>query len=250
MNKIQTFVFIWRKKYFKKRINEVKATYILRMKRKILLAILAVVIIVASLSALVACNKKGEEKPAEPISRITREYYAGESDLFAVVVEKGEREKNFIADGKATDVCAFATVSVTPLKTNDYEELAYELKGETSTLTGSIARDEYGEYKTDVTLDFVPKQAIITVGETKSEIDLVSVLEGALSVGDIINIAKAEFKDTLDKEAELGKEREIYLKVITGDRENYFYYVSFIGDGVDYLAVLIEPKTGKVVSKK
>ena len=67
---------------------------------------------------------------------------------------------------------------------------------------------------------------------------------------DVINIAKNEFKETLDKEATTGKEREIYLKIITGDRENYYYYVSFIGDGVDYLAVLIDPKTGKIVSKK
>ena len=74
--------------------------------------------------------------------------------------------------------------------------------------------------------------------------------EGALSPEDVINIAKEEFKETLDKEATVGKEREIYVKIITGDRENYYYYVSFIGDGVDYLAMLVEPKTGKVVSKK
>ena len=200
---------------------------------------------------LSACNKKADaQKENGNVSRTTREYYAGESELFAVVVEKGEREKNFIADGKATDVQPFAEITITPLKTNEYTEINYTLSGENETLNGSIEKSEYGEYTAMITLDFVPLTATITAGEDTSEIDLASVLEGALSVEDVINIAKEEFKETLDKEATLGKEREIYVKIITGDRENYYYYVSFIGDGVDYLAMLMEPKTGKIVSKK
>ena len=150
----------------------------------------------------------------------------------------------------AKDVAPFAQITIVPLKTNDYTELGYTLAAENNTLSGSIAKSEYGEYVAEITLDFVPTTVTVAAGEETSEIDLASVLDGALAPEDIINIAKAEFKDTLDKEATTGREREIYLKVITGDRENYYFYVSFIGDGVDYLAVLIDPKTGKIVSKK
>ncbi len=221
------------------------------MKRKTLIIFVAIVLMLSSMFLLVACNrdKDGVEEKSN-ISRITREYYAGESELFAVVVEKGEREKNFIADGEAKDVAPFAQITIVPLKTNDYTELGYTLAAENHTLSGSIAKSEYGEYVAEITLDFVPTTVTIAAGEETSEIDIASVLDGALAPEDIINIAKAEFKDTLDKEATTGREREIYLKVITGDRENYYFYVSFIGDGVDYLAVLIDPKTGKIVSKK
>lgn len=41
------------------------------------------------------------------MSRLTEAYYAGESDLFAVTIEKGRREKRFVADGIARDVCDF-----------------------------------------------------------------------------------------------------------------------------------------------
>ncbi|MBR4800852.1 MAG: PepSY domain-containing protein [Clostridia bacterium] len=221
------------------------------MRRKIIVFVSAIMLIVLSLVCFVACNKKGEEQECkDAVSRITREYYVGESELFAVTVEKGEREKNFIADGKATDVQPFAQITITPLKTNDYVELGYTLDAENDTLNGSIEKSEYGEYTATLTLDFVPATVTVTAGEETSEIDLVSVLDGALTPEDVINIAKEEFKETLDKEETTGREREIYVKIITGDRETYYYYVSFIGDGVDYLAVLIEPKTGKVVSKK
>lgn len=220
------------------------------MKRKVIILVVTVVLILASLLSLCACNRQKDEKSGDNISRLTEWYFAGESELFAVTVEKGRREKNFIADGKATDVQDFAELTITPLKTNDYEEISYVLNGENATLSGSVKKSEYGEYVTALTLDFVPTSVTLTVGETSETIELVSVLEGALSPADVINIARAEFKDTLDKEATTGKEREIYLKIITGDRQNYYYYVSFIGDGVDYLAVLIEPKTGKIVSKK
>lgn len=223
----------------------------MRMKRKILLIVLAITLVFGCIASFVACNKKANENCENGmISRLTREYYAGESELFAVVVEKGEREKNFIADGKATDVQPFATIAITPLKSNDYKEISYVLNGESATLSGKLDKSEYGEYSAAITLDFVPTTVTVTAGDDTSEIDLASVLDGALSAEDVINIAKAEFKETLDKEAEAGKEREIYLKIITGDRTNYYYYVSFIGEGVDYLAVLIEPKTGKIVSKK
>ena len=220
------------------------------MKRKIIILVAITILLIASVFCLFACNRARQEKTGDNISRLTQEYYAGESDLFAVTVEKGRREKNFIADGKSTDVAEFAELTITPLKTNDYEEISYVISGENATLSGSIKKSDYGEYVTGITLEFIPTSVALTAVETTDDIDLASVLEGALSPEDVINIARDEFKETLDKEATTGKEREIYLKIITGDRENYYYYVSFIGDGVDYLAVLIEPKTGKIVSKK
>lgn len=220
------------------------------MKRKIAITIVATVLLVASVFMLVACNKKQGETASDNISRLTESYYAGESELFAVTVEKGRREKNFIADGKSTEVEDFAEITIVPLKTNDFEEIAYVLNGENATLEGVVKKSEYGEYVARVALDFVPASVTLKAGDVESAIELASVLDGAIAPLDAIDIAKNEFKDVLDKEATTGKEREIYLKIITGDRENYYYYVSFIGDGVDYLAVLIEPKTGKVVSKK
>ncbi len=221
------------------------------MKRKAFLIITAILLCVCFVAVLVACNRQGGEKDNGNISRRTDAFFAGESEQFAVSVERGRREKTFIADGKATDVNDFAQITIVPLVKNEYESINFVLAGASSTLSGSVDGSDYGEFSAEIGLDFAPVSVTVTAGEETSEIELANVLEGALTADDVINIAKDTFKDRMDKESADGKtQREIYVKLITGDRENYYYYVSFIGDGVDYWAVLIDPKTGDIVSKK
>ena len=222
------------------------------MKRKTLTIAVAILVLIVSAVCLVACNKnKTQNTPFDNVSRRTDAYYAGECERFAVSVERGVREKTFIADGVATDVDAFCELTIQPLKSNDYQSISYVLSGGTSTLSGELTVGQYGEFTASVALDFVPEKATITAGNATSEIDLSSVLEGALTSQDVINIAKREFKDKIDAEYNQGKsEREIYVKLITADRASYYYYVSFIGDGVDYWAMLVDPKTGEIISKK
>ncbi len=222
------------------------------MKRKILLAVTAISIIVCALAVFVACNPKDGKNPSDNVSRQTDAYFAGESDMFSVAIEKGRREKIFIADGKATDVQDFCQITVVPLKSNDYDGVSYVVKGENdATLSGELDSAEYGEYSATINLDFVPTSITLTAGSDVSEIELKNVLEGALTSADIINLAKDAFKEKIELESADGKpQREIYVKLISGDRKNYYYYVSFIGDGVDYWAMLLDPKTGDIISKK
>ena len=70
------------------------------------------------------------------MSRKTCEYYAGESDKFAVNIEKGRRERAFIADGIATDVIDFCDVTIIPLKTTDAKTLSFTISAQDKTLSG------------------------------------------------------------------------------------------------------------------
>lgn len=200
---------------------------------------------------LVGCNKKADDVIPDNISRETLGYLAGENEDFAVTVESGRREKFFIADGKATDVESFTQITVTPLKSNEYQSIAYELKGGESALSGTLTPTAFQIFTASISLNFAPTSVTVTAGDTDCEIELSDVLEGALTSSDAINIAKEAFKDKIEKEASEGKpEREIYLKLISGDRMTYYYYVSFIGEGVDYWAMLIDPHNGKIITKK
>ncbi len=220
------------------------------MKKKLLFSLLAI-LIVATLPLLAACNRQDETEPKSNICRETLSFYAGENENFSATVEFGRREKQFIADGKATDVTDFVQLTVVPLKSGEYDAIAYELKAEDKSLSGTLEKPSHGEYNAIVTLDFAPTSICLNAGETSCEIPLANVLTDCLSADDAINIAKDAFKDRLEKEAADGKpEREIYLKLITGDRKTYYYYVSFIGEGVDYWAALVSPTDGEVVSRK
>ena len=221
------------------------------MKKKIYLILTVILVLVCATVALVACGNKTQTGANDNVSRRTDSYFAGESDCFAVSIEKGKREKTFIADGKATDVIDFCQITIVPLKSNDYKSVNYIINGDDTTLGGEITASDFGEFSSVIELGFVPKSVTVTAGSEVSEIDLTDMLEGKLTAQDAVNIAKEAFKDKLTAESEDGKAaREIYVKLITGDRTNYYYYVSFIGDGVDYLAVLIDPSTGDIVSKR
>lgn len=221
------------------------------MKRKKCLILVAILCVISSLLALCACNKKGNEDVKDNVSRLTEAYYAGESELFAVSIETGIREKNFIADGVAKDVCDFQEIIITPLKSNDFQVVSYVICADDKTLSGEIKCGKSGEFVDSIALDFVPKTISVTAGDVKSDVELNSILEGKLSATDVINIAKDALKDRIDKEYSEGKaEREIYVKLITADRESYYYYVSFIGDGVDYWAMLVDPASGNIISQK
>lgn len=221
------------------------------MKRKIYLIVTLILVLICAAGLLAACTNNNGNEVKDNVSRRTDAYFAGESELFAVSVEKGRREKTFIADGKATDVTDFCQITVVPLKSNGYEKINFVINGDGATLSGELTASDFGEFSQPIELSFAPITVTVTAGTDTSEIDLSNVLEGKLTSNDAVNIAKDAFKDKIAKEAEDGKpEREIYVKLITGDRESYYYYVSFIGDGVDYWAMLIDPVTGNVVSKR
>lgn len=218
------------------------------MKKKIAI-IIAIVIIATSAFALAACNRRADDETPSDISRLTQSYLAGESDLFAVSVESGLREKLFIADGKATDVQPFTELKIVPLKTFEQNSIAFVLSAGEDSLSGTVEEGRGGEFKADIDLDFVPDKITLTAGEQTCEIDLCSVLEGAITAEDAIEIVREAFKDKLEAEAAEGKTREIYVKLISGDRTEYYYYVSFIGDGVNYLAGLVD-RGGTLISKR
>lgn len=221
------------------------------MKKKIYLILTLVLVLICAAVVLVACGSKNNNAVKDNVSRRTDAYFAGESDCFAISVEKGRREKTFIADGKATDVIDFCRITVIPLKSNDYKSVNYVIAGDGETLSGEIKSSDFGEYSAEIELAFIPKSVTVTAGSDTGEVALTDMLEGKLTASDAVNVAKEAFKDKIAKEAEEGKpEREIYVKLITGDRTNYYYYVSFIGEGVDYWAMLIDPANGNVISKR
>jgi hypothetical protein len=201
---------------------------------------------------LTACNKKTAEEKSN-ISRTVSSFYVGESENYAVQVEFGKREAMFVADGKATDVNDFCELTVQPLKVNNGEPMTFTVNAEGQTLGGELAQDPLGEYKSAIALEFAPASLTLTHGETSETIDLQDILADKLTSEDVINIAKEQFADNIaSATADGGKlNREIYVKIIPGRaRENYYYFVAFIGEDVNYWALLIDPASGAVLSSR
>ena len=215
------------------------------------IAVLFTLIILVTLTTLCACDLKEEPQEDGNISREVLAFYAGENEDFAVSIDVMKREKAFIADGRTTDVVGTAELIIVPLKVHDNGEYSFAITDGTSTLSGKIKGNQFGEYCQEIAIDFAPTSIIIGEGDSAQTINLVNILQGKLTSADVINIAEKEFEERILSEKEAGEyNREIYVKLITGDRQHYYYYVSYIGEGVDYWALLLDPETGAIVSKK
>ena len=209
------------------------------------------ILILSTLVIFYACNKVEEPKKESNVSRQVLSFYAGENEDFAVTLEFLKKEKPFVADGITNEVVSTVQLVILPLKVHNTDQYNFALKNQESTYSGTVKGNQFGEYAIDLTIDFVPTSITIGEGESACTIDFVNVLDGKLTSQDVINIAESEFAERISQCKESGEyHREIYVKLITGDREHYYYYVSYIGEGVDYWALLINPETGAVVSKK
>lgn len=223
--------------------------------------ILSVLLLVVIALSFAACRPKNSLDLKDYVSYYQTHLYTGSNDNFTVSVTVGSKENPFIADGKSGDVSEFATVNVVPHNLSlGNKTIGFALVTDNGEVSGELKRDpvrqglsasvELGSLKDSVS-------AIKLYYDDKTvEIPLENRLADMLTWEEALEIAGKEFADliksNLDENGEL--KREIFIKFIR-DRRNpqspYYWYVSFVGEeGTDYWAVLIEPQSGEIITKK
>lgn len=223
--------------------------------------ILVVILIILSAIGLFACKPKDKNVDlTKNVSYYQTHLYSGENTDFQVTVTIGKKEEIFIADGKTDNLKDFATVSVTPLNLNlagktftfaliaDGGEVSGELKRDMIS-NSYIANVELGELRNKI------KSIKIYYNSVTVDIPLSNKLTNVLTWQQILDIATKEFQDVikanLDDKGQL--QREICIKYIRDKRNPnspYYWYISFIGNDNTYWALLIDPVTGQIITKK
>ena len=231
------------------------------MKKNVIVIAL---ILALSLILFTACKAKEQEEEKSALEKRISTYqdavYVGANDDFHADFITGEKEKLIVIDGEVGEMVPFATLTVTPrssaLFNNTY---TYVLKGENGEKTGELVKDVVGAaFSAEVTdaeeIGKILSMKVIAEGIMESEIPLVNKVEGTLSRKEVLAIAEREFKDAITSESDTGNlEREIYIKLVnalSSEDAPYYYYVSFIKSPSDYWALLLDPTTGEVISKK
>lgn len=223
-----------------------------------------VLLLALSLCLLVGCDKKpaGEEKTAleKRVSTYHDAVYVGANDDFEASFVTGECEKLIVIDGEVGDLAPFATLTVTPLSASLFNNTyTYVLKGETGERTGDLAKDVVGasfsaEVKDTKEIGKVLSLTIKAEGILESEVPLSDKLDGALTWKEALAIAGKEIEEVILQESDTGNlRREIYVKLVNAlaaEDAPYYYYVSFIKSPSDYWALLLDPTSGEVISKK
>ncbi|MGI6701110.1 MAG: hypothetical protein ACOX3U_01380 [Christensenellales bacterium] len=222
--------------------------------RKILIAL----IIISVFLFAFACDKQEEKfNLSDNVSYYDTHLYTGESSNFAIKIVRGKKELTPVADGVAGDLVEFATLKVTPLHMDLFnKQYAYKLKGENGEITGELAKDMFGvSFSSELTnIASVGDLQSVTITATGVEetIELTNRLKDMLEWEDVLSISETQFKDKIQLEKDDFK-REIHIKYINNrtDRHSpYYWYIAYIASTTDYWAVLLDPETGEVVSKK
>lgn len=228
------------------------------MRKKIIIAAFCLLLLVC----FVACDKIEEPQFAlsDSVSYYDTHLYTGETTNFAVAIVRGRREENFIADGTTGELIDFSTIKITPLHMDLFnKQYSYTLKGVDNEIEGELSKDMFGvSFSAEIKdIDTIGDIVNVTIKSKDIEetIELNNKLKDMLDWEDVLSIAEGEFKEKIESEleSEEGFNREIHIKFINNrtDRNSpYYWYLSFISSRNNYWAILIDPETGTVASKK
>lgn len=230
--------------------------------KKTFLLILTIILTLGTVFSLSACKKKNKQNEVDiskNVSYAETHRYVGENEDFKVAVTSGVREKLFIADGKATDVQNFTEITLIPLKANlQNKTYTFVLNYDGGSAEGELKRDVVTHNFTAVIdaerFKDTIKSIVIKYDKVESEIPLENALNGKIDYCKVLDIAKTALKDEIGANTTDGVfNREIMVKLVRDRRapdSPYYWYISFIAGDNGYWALLINPETGDVVSKK
>lgn len=232
------------------------------MKKQLFVAITAFLLL--TLGLFVACHEKETTPEKQGLERFVSTYhdavYVGANEDFGVSFVTGEAEKLIVIDGKVGETAPFATLTVTPLSAGLFNNTyTYVLKGESGEKTGDLTKDVIGatfsaEVPAAEEIGKVLSVAVVAEGISESEIPLANKVEGCLGWREILARAEQALETEITAETDTGElPREIYVKLVNALSDSeapYYYYVSFMKSPSDYWALLLDPETGEIISKK
>lgn len=207
-----------------------------------------------------ACNPDDTNDHRKNVSFYQTHCYSGENEGYAVTVTAGKREVLFQADGKVGELKDFVTVMVTPLKTGSFTDgLTFTLLSDSGEQGGSFVQDKFsasvvGDIETGEYIDSV-KSVMLSADGDEQEIVLTDRLADMIGWEQALDIATSELADYIA--ANTGEDgvfnKEISIKYIRNRNDvssPYYWYVACIGEGFDFVALLIEPSTGEIVVRR
>ncbi|MEG1510260.1 MAG: hypothetical protein RR454_07430 [Clostridia bacterium] len=222
-------------------------------------SILIIIVLIASCALLVGCGAKKTELDMvkDKISYVQTGLYAGKNDSFNVCLSIGKNEGMFIADGKSGNLENFCKLSLKPMKVDMLAKtFTYKITGEAGTVSGEFKKEVLGNNLVSEIKDIAKvgkiKDIDIVFDDKTDKVVLENKMTGmtwdtALQIA-FDNDKESIMKDIVDKVYC----KEVYIKFINDitNGNSYYWYVAFIASNEKYTAILIDPLTSKILTKK
>lgn len=223
-----------------------------------------VCVLLCCLAVFVACGEKKttEQILSDSVSSRQSACYTGSDENFDVTLTTLAQEEAFIADGKVGNVVTRTTLVVKPVSATD-KEMTYSLQSESGKKEGVLSKNVLGSaYLAEIdniSEIGVPVSVVITVGSgeeaTEYTISLTDRMADVIDADEALMTAYEYYKQQLDAEiaSEDGWQREIFVRFVNDRKDSeskYYWYVAFVADRNDDMAVLIDPATKEIVNSR
>lgn len=232
------------------------------MKKRITIIIAVIALSLVGILIFAGCSKEVDrfDLVKAKISHEQHDLYAGAGENFSASIVIGKKEKTFLADGKVGEMGEYCSITLTPKKVDLYDkQFVYKVVGESGEATGSLVKNllgaSFGGEITEYAKLGAIKSISVTCDNLTEEIPLTNKMLGCITYDKALEYAYNSIKDTLTDEdfADNTFSKEVYIKFIN-DRTNpdseYYWYVSMIKDNENFCAILIDPKTGAIISQR
>ena len=222
------------------------------MKKIVLIFSIVCSLVMASCSAQVDAFEQS-------ISYKQLSMLVGSTDNFTISVVASVIESPYMADGIAESThpqCKIVVKSSSDLSL--VSNLSYRFEYNNEMIEGTFQLDKLRGvlYADTGVIDHSKDMKSITLYDDTTSIDvsLSNVMEGSISVDEVIDIAKEEFATDIEANTIDGVyQKEVYLKYIADQHKTeveYYWYVALISKDRTFSAILISPTTGEVIARR
>lgn len=194
------------------------------------------------------------------LAEVRQNLYVGESENLQVSLISGKREKDYVVNGFCTEPTEFGVLTFM-FKTDVAlpETVNYVLTVGTTRYDGVLEQNPYdGSFVCDVKKIIESSEVIsakIIAGEFVESVEVKSVTSNwNVNADNALKLACSELKQELNTFIENDEfYAECYIKIINDpdvDKDNYFWYVNFVGRNNKTYAVVINPISNEIMAKK
>lgn len=193
------------------------------------------------------------------LSEIRYNLYAGQTSLGEVTFMSGQRESEYIINGENTPLTDFGLLTFVPAGSSDVQQARYHMVADEQVFEGNFEKNPFDQsWVADVEtiLENVENFTVqLTLDTEQVEATLSSVTaawtvnhEKAIEIGcSALNLElKAWMKNgTFPAEG--------YVKIIhdaTLNNTDYYWYVNFVNQNGEHVAVIIDPVSKEILAKK
>lgn len=208
---------------------------------------------------LCGCEDTTYVEMTKHISEIRKQLFLYQDEEITVQFLSGQREKDYVVDGKNTELVDFGVLSF------DFELQSFTAEDEaqyiliigTRRTDGNLTYNPFDQtFVADIKQQVDPDQKLIAkiiVGNIQKEVTLQCVTQNwNIQAEEALKIVAKEKKKDFDSMLKNGTlQAEIYIKMtkdIETQNQGYYWYVSIIDTKQNRLAYLLDYSTGEIVA--